>query len=195
MKSPWWHGGAAAPSEDAKQRFGHAADLFCAGRYGEALAIFDSLANEFPGNPDIESARTQCIGGHGRSPLSLPGPNAGRTGEGELDAETVKRIVLDKMLNGSSDAVQLQAAELAGRMLGLFHNGRVPEPSTQKNEETEQPAKEEGQEEPSEPVALDELTTAATQTRDTDHEFMDAPASAFAPESVDEDEVQQESQV
>ena len=117
--------GGERPSEDAKRRFGQAADLFYGGRYAEALAIFDGLAREFPGNPEIESARTQCLKSMRRPPLSLPSPGSSLESDKPLDKELIKRIIVDKMLNGSTEAIQLQAAELAARMVGLFENGRT----------------------------------------------------------------------
>ncbi len=141
-RQSWWQG-RAAPSEDARRRFGEAVDLYYLGRYAEALAIFDALAKQFPGNPDIESGRTQCIAGLRRSPAALTMGTAGSSGtvpaDARLDAETVKRVILDKMIGGATEATQLQAAELAARILGLFGNGKhvedaaAPEPDGESN--------------------------------------------------------------
>ena len=49
-------GAKTRPSMDAKQQFGRAVDLYCAGQYGEALAIFDALQAEFPDSIEIERA-------------------------------------------------------------------------------------------------------------------------------------------
>src|SRR5690606_35404286 len=57
----------AGPSEEAKQQFGKAVDLYSAHRYAEALTIFDSLAREFPDNPEIDQARRQCLRAMNRS--------------------------------------------------------------------------------------------------------------------------------
>lgn len=124
-------GGAAEPPEEAKQRFGQAVDHYYAGRYGEALAIFDSLAKEFPGNPDIDHGRMQCYKAMRRASLSYqPGAEttastAGVAGQdaAELDAATVKRFILEKMLHGRTEATQLQAAELACKVLGILDGG------------------------------------------------------------------------
>ena len=125
-------GGAAEPPEEAKQRFGQAVDHYYAGRYGEALAIFDSLAKEFPGNPDIDHGRMQCYKAMRRASLSYqPGAEttastAGVAGQEapELDAATVRRFILEKMLHGRTEATQLQAAELACKVLGMLDGGR-----------------------------------------------------------------------
>ena len=132
----WWRGSGTQPTEDAKRKFGEAVDLFYGGRYAESLAIFDALVQQFPGNPDIENGRQQCLQalrkpqqtfaledntgrpnvGGGNSAFS--GISAGR--EGRLDKETVRRIVIEKMLRSPNEAVQLQAADLAARLLGMI---------------------------------------------------------------------------
>ena len=126
-KGAWWRG-QAEPSEEAKQLFGQAVDLYYARRYGEALAIFDRLAKQFPGNPDVERGRTHCVSAMRRP--ALPGADTGHLlpENTTLDVDTVKRVVLDKMLHSSSDAIQLQAAELAARILGIY-DGEKAEPA------------------------------------------------------------------
>lgn len=125
-KESWWSG-KAEPSESAKQSFGEAVDFYCAGSYAEALAVFDKLAEEYPNNPDVSRGQRQCVKAMRRS--TLPGAvQHGQTsgasrliaGPTELDSETVKRVILDKMINASSESAQLQAAELAARLLGMF---------------------------------------------------------------------------
>lgn len=116
-------GARGRPSMDAKQQFGRAVDLYCAGHYGEALAIFDALQAEFPDSAEIERARRQCVEARTREPLHLPGPSAGQVAGGELDEDAmraVRRVAMEKMLHGSSDAVQLQAAELVARLAGML---------------------------------------------------------------------------
>jgi hypothetical protein len=116
-------GTRSKPSLDAKQRFGRAVDLYCAGYYGEALAIFDALQHEFPDSVEIERARRQCLDARNRDPIHLPGPATGQVAGDELDEGTLRalrRIAVEKMLHGSSDAVQLQAAELVARMAGVL---------------------------------------------------------------------------
>ncbi len=118
----WWGGPAGAPTEDAKRRFGAAVDRFYAGHIAEALAVFDSLAQEYPGNPDIEAAREQCRSALAKKhPRALEhGPSTGQLPEGAaLDEATVRRVVLEKLLHGRTEEIQLQAASIACTLLGL----------------------------------------------------------------------------
>ncbi len=118
----WWRGAGKA-NNDAKRQFGEAVDLYYLGRFAEALALFNVLARNFPGNPDIERGRIQCE-------RALRNPGVGRRlaledqseqiKDAALDRETVERIVLEKLLSGGSEAVQLQAADIAARILGLY---------------------------------------------------------------------------
>jgi nitroreductase len=120
-KQSWWQG-RVAPTEEAKRRFGEAVDLYYGGRYAEALAIFDTLAKQYPGNPDIENGRLQCMKAMRRAPAALTGQTAPAVDpDARLDEETVKRVILEKLLHGGSEATQLQAAELAARLLGLYN--------------------------------------------------------------------------
>ncbi len=154
----WWRnamgmGSSASPNEEAKRRFGEAVDLYYQKNYGEALAIFDDLARRYPGNGDIERARRECLAAL-RRPSGLAIENrsgvadrpedisasAARppVGDAELNAETVKRVVLEKLLYSPSETVQLHAAELACRMLGLFvqdapQPGATPKPDVSGN--------------------------------------------------------------
>lgn len=129
-KRPFWRnarwGGRDPESrEEAKRLFGEAADLFCAGQYGKAMAIFDELVRRFPGNPDIENARAQCMEARMRAPLGLPQP--GQASNPSMGREALREAVLsklvDKLHNGTTDVAQLQAADLLGKMLGFFPNG------------------------------------------------------------------------
>jgi len=123
----WWQGGGKA-NDDAKRRFGEAVDLYYSGRFAEALAIFNGLARDFPNNPDIQNGRVQCE-------KALRRPGAGRrlaledkserVKDAVLDRETVERIVLEKLVAGESDAIQLQAAEIAAKILGMYDGARV----------------------------------------------------------------------
>ena len=109
---------ASGPPPDARRRFGQAVDLFLGKRFAEALAVFDSLAAEFPRDPDIESGRDECI--KAMKLQALPSADSRRLiDESELDEDTVRRVVLDKLLHGESDDVQLRAAELACVILGI----------------------------------------------------------------------------
>ena len=109
-------------SEDAKERFGKAVDLYNNQRYAEALAIFDSFLLQFPGNPEIEEARAQCLKALRRSRIPAPDGPPKLAEETRLDAATVKRIILDKMMYDASGAVQVEAAKLAAQILGLTGN-------------------------------------------------------------------------
>jgi hypothetical protein len=86
------------------------------------LAIFDGLVRQFPGNPDIENGRTQCLAALKRpdETLALEDRSTMKYADGELDEPTVRRVILEKMLRGRSEMAQLQAAELACKLLGLF---------------------------------------------------------------------------
>ncbi|MDX9971888.1 MAG: hypothetical protein RBU21_02750 [FCB group bacterium] len=155
----WWEG-RNNPPEDAKRKFGEAVDLYYAGRYGEALAIFDGLAKQFPGNPDIENGRQQCLSALRRPPAALEDnthgappqapPSSREPLQGSFDEDTVRRVIVEKMLYGGTEAVQLQAAELAARLLGMF-----PEQGRKSNSEAsaQGPAPQSGTDEPAEASA------------------------------------------
>lgn len=111
--------GRRGPSEEAKRKFGKAVDLFALGQHREALAIFDELALEFPGNPEIDRGRRECHRAlRGGNLLSHDSGGATSTSErlkegDTLDWETIERVVLEKLLYGASDSVQLEAARIA----------------------------------------------------------------------------------
>ena len=108
-------------SEEDKQRFGKAVDLYAKQQYAEALAIFDAFLEQYPGNPEIEEARNQCLRALKRPRLGAPHHDVPRlAGDASLNADTVKRVVLEKMLYDTSGATQIEAARLACRILGLF---------------------------------------------------------------------------
>ncbi|MBI2425864.1 MAG: hypothetical protein HYV27_23770 [Candidatus Hydrogenedentes bacterium] len=148
FNDPWngetsrkWQKGAA-PDEAAKREFGRAADLYCEGRFGEALAIFDALARRFPDSPEIQSARSQCVAGRNRKPIELPEPGPDQVLGSEFNDETrrlVKQVLMDKMLHAASESVQVQAAEVIGRMLGMFpdqiHQEEEPEEGRNRHRE------------------------------------------------------------
>ncbi len=130
----WWRSSGTPPTEDAKRKFGEAVDLFYGSRYAESLAIFDALVQQFPGNPDIENGRQQCLQALRKPQQTFaledktgPAVGGGSFGgmasparEGGLDKDTVRRIVIEKMLRSPNEAVQLQAADLAARLLGML---------------------------------------------------------------------------
>jgi hypothetical protein len=129
----WW-GGQGPPTEDAKRKFGEAVDLFTNHRFAEALAIFDALAKQYPGDQHIENGRIQCLNALKRPHLALE--HGGENLESaKLDEDTVKKVVLDKLLRGSTESVRLQAAELACKILGIGPNGQPPEPDKGESDE------------------------------------------------------------
>jgi hypothetical protein len=149
-KSKRW-GSGPGPSLDAKEQFGRAVDLYCKGSYGEALVIFDALRQEFPDSTEIERARQQCVDARNRDPLNLPGPASGQVMGDTLDENTLRsmrRIAVEKMLHGESDAVQIQAAELVARLSGSLNDTGQTDASETEAEETTVP-EEEGLDEPS----------------------------------------------
>lgn len=131
-KRNWAGQGQSEPPPEAKQRFGQAVDAYYAQRYAEALAIFDALAKEFPGNPDIEHGRAQVVRAMRRPTLPPPGPGRAPTDQ-DLNEPAIRRIVLEKMLYSNADAVQLQAADIAAKLLGLYDHPKA-EDTTDKHE-------------------------------------------------------------
>lgn len=125
----------SAVSEDIRQLFGKAVDLYNQQKYAESLAILDSFAARFPGNPDIEQARAQCMEAMRRFRLAAPEQKKAALENAKLDEETVKRVVLEKLLYGKTPDVQMAAAEIACRMLGLFDNGNHKAGSNGKGDE------------------------------------------------------------
>ena len=135
----------AGPAAEAKRRFAEAVDLYFSRRYAQALSIFQVLAEEFPDNEDIRTGRDMCItalhtqpqtgidshavdgadassdngraGARLRGQLALPAPGEPITEI--MVEETLKRVLIEKMLSGSSDEVQLRAAELAVQVFGI----------------------------------------------------------------------------
>jgi hypothetical protein len=108
---------AQAP-EQAWRRFAEAVDLYSANRFAEALAVLNQLRIEFPEDQSIQDAQRQCMDALER--LAVPAPDAAAMEEAELSPDLVRKVILDKMLRGKTEAVQLQAAELAARLMGMF---------------------------------------------------------------------------
>ena len=115
-------------SEEDRQRFGKAVDLYAKQQYAEALAIFDAFLEKFPNNPEIEEARNQCLRALKRPRLGHQEEIPKLPGDVTLNAETVKRVVLEKMLYDPLGATQIEAARLACQILGLFNGegGKAP---------------------------------------------------------------------
>ncbi len=169
-------GNRGAPSIEAKQRFGRAVDLYCAGNYGEALVIFNALRKEFPDSSEIEKARQQCLEARNREPLNLPGPASGQVMGDDLDDATfraMRRIVIEKMLHGSTDTVQLQAAELVARMGGML-DGHQPSES-----------------DPAAPTATETNTTAPAYRHEAEEDPIEsAHGNGHSSPSQDEDSLE-----
>ncbi len=106
--------------QEMKNMFGRAVDLFNTGHFAEALAIFDTFEQHFPGNPEIQEARTRCLNALRKARTPRPEPLPHLSAADALDAETVKRVVLEKLLYGPTASVQLEAADIACRILGMY---------------------------------------------------------------------------
>lgn len=110
--------------EESSRKFASAVDLYNNKRYAEALAILDGLMSDFPDNGHVQSAREECLRAlHGLPALprtydERPVP------EQSLNADLVRSVILEKLLHGD-DATQLQAADLAARVLGILGNGHA----------------------------------------------------------------------
>ncbi len=134
--------GSAAPAE-AKRRFAEAVDLYFSQKYAQALTIFETLAEEFPDNSDIVSGREMCMAAlrnrqqmalehqpNTQNQLPVPLDGAGANAIRRLSPptepitedvveDTLKHVLVEKMLNGTDDRIQLRAAELAIRVFGF----------------------------------------------------------------------------
>ena len=106
--------------QEAWRQFATAVDLFNTRRYAEALAILDTLLTQFPGNPNVQIARDQCMEALHRTTTSAYSYDGESIDDGYLHEDLVKSVILDKMLNGTTDEIQLKAADLAARVLGLY---------------------------------------------------------------------------
>lgn len=111
--------------EESSRKFASAVDLYNNKRYAEALAILDGLMNDFPDNGHVHSAREECLHAlHGLP--ALPRTYGEQpVAEQTLNADLVRSVVLEKLLHGD-DATQLQAADLAARLLGILGDGHAP---------------------------------------------------------------------
>lgn len=144
----WSTGPTPRAVDDTKRKFAEAVDLYFAHRYAEALTIFTTLATLHPDNPDIEMGRSMCVSalrtapGHSlesrRHAGELPAPDsmphdfaaANRPPRRRtellsgpvppLDLDVFQRFLVDKMMHGESDEIQLRAAELAAKMFGFL---------------------------------------------------------------------------
>lgn len=117
------------PVEDDKRRFGEAVDLYFARRYAEALAVFNSLATRFPDSPEVEMGRSLCLKALQTRPAFALEDKRAQSDAGQLTEDLIKKLLVHLMVNASSEEVQLKAAELACRMLGILQNGNNHLPS------------------------------------------------------------------
>ena len=109
--------------EVAWRKFAEAVDLYNAGRFAEALTLLGALKEQFPENPHVLQAEVEC----GRA-LAQSRKRILENGANELTPELVHRVILDKMLHGSSESVQLEAAMLAAKLMGMLpEDGTMPE--------------------------------------------------------------------
>lgn len=121
--------GAASwiPPQEAKEQFGRAVDLYTDRQYGEALVIFDELRRCYPDNSDIQQARTECLKALRSRNVPALEDRRGLSEGDELNEATVRRIVLEKLLYGGSEMVQVEAARVAAEILGMKKSVDAPE--------------------------------------------------------------------
>lgn len=106
--------------EESWRKFATAVDLYNNKRYAEALTLLNTLQQVFPGNPNVEAAQQQCAEALKDASSPVLQYDGEPVAESTLSEELVKGVVLKKMLHGGTEEIQLQAAELAARLLGLF---------------------------------------------------------------------------
>lgn len=117
--------------EDAQLTFGKAVDHYYAGEIAQALVLFSRLRTLYPDREEIVRARTLCANAIRHATPLPPQPstqlleasNADEPSPDEaadLTPATIRKFILHKMLHGETELAQIQAAELAGRMVGLF---------------------------------------------------------------------------
>jgi len=107
--------------EEAWRKFATAVDLYNNRRYAEALTLLNTLQQTFPGNPHVDAAQAQCAEALREAATPRLEYAGTPVDEATLSEELVKSIVLKKMLHGGTEEIQLQAAELGARLLGLLH--------------------------------------------------------------------------
>lgn len=111
--------------EEAWKKFATAVDLYNNRRYAEALALLGALEQVFPGNPHIQAAQAQCADALREASAPVLQYDGERVPEDALSEELIKGVVLKKLLHGSTEEIQLQAAELGARLLGLLPTARA----------------------------------------------------------------------
>ena len=113
----------SSPAEDDKRRFGEAVDLYFARRYAEALAVFNSLATRLPDCPEVEMGRSLCLKALQTRPTFALEDKRAPSDPSQLTEDLIKKLLVHLMMNASSQEIQLKAAELACRVLGILQNG------------------------------------------------------------------------
>ncbi len=127
--------------DEAARQFAQAVDLYQTRRYAEAYALLDGLIERFPGNPHVEQARDECMRamqGNLVPALEYQGTQLDTT---TLSEDLVRGLILDKMCNGATEEIQLKAAELAARVLGMCGNGAAPQAAGESGAEPGRPAR------------------------------------------------------
>lgn len=158
-------------SEQDKRRYGEAVDLCKSGRFGEALALFEALARQYPGHPGIENGRSHCLRNlHGTAGLLESDGRIESVPQGGFDRKTVRQVILNKMLRGGSEEIQLQAAELAARVLGMIGEGEIaPEPPQATAEGPADAAEDRSNGKAQEVNAVEPDADASPETENADH--------------------------
>ena len=115
--------------EEAWRKFAVAVDLYNNKRYAEALTLLNTLEQTFPGNPNIGAAQEQCAEALKEAAAPTLQYEGAPVDDSTLTPELVKSIILKKMLHGGTEDIQLKAAELAARVVGLLEPARAEPPT------------------------------------------------------------------
>lgn len=115
--------------EEAWRKFAVAVDLYNNKRYAEALTLLNTLEQTFPGNPNIGAAQEQCAEALKEAASPTLQYEGAPLDDSTLTPELVKSIILKKMLHGGTEDIQLKAAELAARVVGLLDPTPTPQPA------------------------------------------------------------------
>jgi len=124
--------------DDAKLTFGKAVDHYYAGELAQALVLLSRLTEVYPHREEIMRARALCTNAIRQATPLPPQPtthlleseneeDSMPTDSRELNSDSVRKFILHKMLHGETELAQIQAAELAGRMVGLFRDEQSDE--------------------------------------------------------------------
>lgn len=109
-----------ATREASWRKFAEAVDLYNSRRFAEALTLLNQLEEAFPGNLHIAEARDQCVEALEEGMAERKEYDGRPVQSNALNSDLVQALILDKMMRGATEEVQLQAAELAARMLGML---------------------------------------------------------------------------